>query len=64
MGREKDCFRDNIELMNRRFPNKDMLNIKDVMTFTGKNRDTVKKHIRFNTMGLVSKADLSRQISL
>lgn len=64
MPREKEGFRDNIALLNRRFPEKDMLNIKEVMEFTGQSRNTVRKNIRFTAMNLVSKADLARQISV
>lgn len=62
MGREKDGFRDNWELLDKRFPGKDMLNIKDVMEFTGQSRNTVIKKIRFSPLKLISKTDLARQI--
>ena len=64
MPREKSGYSLNIELLNDRFPEKDMLTISDVMTFTGKSYNTVKKRIAFSSMGLVSKADLARQISV
>ena len=63
MAREKEGYRDTIELLNARFPEKDMLNIAEVMEFTGMSRNTVKKNIRFNTtMGKITKADLARQV--
>ncbi len=61
--REKDGYRLNIELLNQRFPEKDMLNIREVMEFTGCSYNTVRKHIRFAAMGMVTKADLARQIT-
>ena len=64
MPKEKDGYRLNIELLNDRFPDKDMLNVNEVMQFTGKTYHTVMKHIRFNSMRMVSKADLARQISV
>lgn len=62
MPREKDGYRDTIAMLNERFPEKDMLNIGEVMTFTGMSRPTVKKHIQFNPAGKITKADLARQV--
>lgn len=62
MSKEREGFRENLELLNARFPNKDMLNIADVMEFMGQSRNTVKRKIRFSPVLLVSKADLARQI--
>ena len=65
MPREKEGFRDNIALLNARFPDKDMLSKADVAEFMGVSWDTVKRHIRFNAATKrVSKADLARQISV
>lgn len=63
MAREKAGFRDTIELLNERFPEKDMLNIAETMEFTGMSRNTVKKKIRFNELtGKITKSDLARQV--
>ena len=65
MPREKEGYRANYAMLNDRFPDKDMLNIKDVMTFTGLSRNTVKKRFCFvGSPGIVSKADFARQISV
>lgn len=45
MAREKDGYRENLELLNERFPDHDMLSVEEVMQITGyKKRDTVMKH--------------------
>lgn len=63
MPREKEGFRDCIALLNERFPDKDMLNIAEVMEFCGMSRNTAKKKIRFNAVtGKITKTDLARQV--
>lgn len=62
MGREKEGFRENLELLNTRFPDYDMLSVQDTMKVTGfKKRDTVLKHLgHFFVNGRISKAALAR----
>lgn len=63
MPREKEGFRDCIALLNERFPDKDMLNVSEVMEFCGISRNTAKKKIRFNEVtGKITKTDLARQV--
>lgn len=65
MPREKEGFRDNMALLNERFPDKDMLSKGDVARFMGISWETVTRRIRFNkTTKRISKADLARQISV
>lgn len=66
MSREKECFRENIEMLNARFPDKDMLTKKDVAVVLGVTlRSRQLGRIRFNSATrTVSKADLARQISI
>lgn len=46
MARELDGFRENLELLNQRFPDRDMLSAQDVMATLGvKTQDTVRKHL-------------------
>lgn len=46
MAREHQDYRNNIELLNLRFPDHDMLSIEEVMQVTGfKKRDTVLKYL-------------------
>ena len=65
MPREKEGYRDNMALLNERFPDKDMLGPGDVAQFMGVSWDTVRRRIRFNAATKrISKADLARQISV
>ena len=68
--REKIDYRNNIEQLNLKFPDKDMLNISDVARFTGFDRKKVKKVFGkdFKVFGdggrqAISKAALARLIS-
>ena len=46
MAREKEGYRENLELLNSRFPEHDMLSLEEVMQVTGyKKRDTVMKYL-------------------
>lgn len=46
MAREKEGYRDNLELLNEMFPGKAMLSTGDVMQLTGwKKRETVVRHL-------------------
>lgn len=60
MAREKEDYRTNLEQLNRLFPDREMLTIKETMQILGyKSEDTVKKYIRFVNRK-VSKAALAR----
>ena len=46
MAKEKEGYRENLELLNMRFPDHDMLSVDEVMMVTGyKKRDTVMRHL-------------------
>lgn len=46
MAREKDGYRENLELLNRRYPDHDMLTMEEVKAVTGfRSKDTVLKHL-------------------
>ena len=63
MSREKEGFRDIMAQLNEMFPDKGMLSIKEVAQFMGVERHKARRDIRFNeTTGLVTKADLARQV--
>lgn len=65
MAREKDGYRENIALLNKRYPGKDMLNIAEVAEFIGCSERTARRNIRFNPVtGRVTKSDLARQVSI
>lgn len=61
MAREKKFYRDNLELLNTRFPGHDMLTVKEVMEVTGfQSRDRVMRHLGERFRGtLISKAALA-----
>jgi hypothetical protein len=59
MGREKEDYRGNYEMLNDMFPGKGMLTIPEVMQVYGKSRNTVKRIVPFKD-GMVSKATLAR----
>ena len=60
MPREHEDYRNNIEQLNRLYPDKEMLNETEVMKIMGfKSRDTAKKHIQF-TNHRISKVALAR----
>lgn len=62
MPREKEGYRDNLELLNARFPDHDMLTIAEVMQVTGyKSKDTVRKYYPF-VNGRISKPALARKM--
>ena len=60
MAREKEDYRANLEILNARFPDYDMLTIEDIMHVTGfKSRDTIRKHFKL-VNNRISKATLAR----
>ena len=61
MPREKESFRELLEQKKEK-TGKEMLKPKDVVEFTGLSRNTVKRHIKFNSFGFIAAADLARQL--
>jgi hypothetical protein len=60
MAREKEDFRTNIEQLNRLFPDREMLTIREAMQILGySSPNTVKKYLDF-VHGKISKAALAR----
>ncbi len=60
MPREKEDYRNNIEQLNRIFPEREMLTIRESMQILGYNSpNTVKKYLNF-VNGKISKAALAR----
>lgn len=62
MAREKASYRDNLERITARFPDKEMLTITDVCAFCGLDYRTAKKLFEF-TNNYISVAKLARQMS-
>ena len=62
MAREKEGYRKNLEILNGRFPDHDLLTIEEVKQVTGfKSRNTVLKHLGKYVIckSRISKADLA-----
>lgn len=62
MAREKDGYRDNLELLNMRYPDHDMLSFDEVKLVMGwSDTRTVKKYFgKYITCEKISKAALAR----
>ena len=46
MGVEKEVYRENLELLNLRFPDHDLLSMDEVLAATGyKSKNTILKHL-------------------
>ena len=62
MARERDGYRDNLELLNIRFPDHDLLTVTEVMAVTGyTSRNTVMKYLGDKFAGKrLSKVHLAR----
>ena len=62
MAREKEAYRDNLERINERFPEKELLTKTDVATFLGVSTKFVSKYYQFKN-NYISKATLARALS-
>ncbi len=63
MSREKAGYRDNLAMLNERFPDADMLTAAQVAQVTGLTTQTVRRKFAFNPLTRrISKADLARLI--
>lgn len=62
MAREKDGYRENLELLNNRFPEHDLLSMEQVMQVTGySDRRTLLKHLgQYFVNKRISKVFLAR----
>ena len=62
MAREKDFYRENLELLNARYPDHDMLSFDEVKTVMGwTDTRTIKKYFgKYITCERISKAALAR----
>ena len=62
MSREKEGFRDNLERLDQKFPNTELLNVQDLVNFTGRDRRTVKDVFPFSK-NYISKVEAARTLS-
>lgn len=69
MAREKECYRDNLALLNEAFPDKNILTLGEVAEWTGLDRRTVTRLYGNRFTGkkykskYISKADLAIAVS-
>ena len=62
MPKEKELFRDNLQILNERFPDKFLLTSTDVVEFTGLERHTIKKKFKFDGR-YITKTQFARDLS-
>ena len=62
MSREKENFRDQLERIDKAFPDKEILSRKDVAEFTGICYSEIRKHFTLNK-GKITKVQLAREMS-
>ena len=62
MPLEKPAYRDNLERIIERFPERELLNKKDVMAFTGRSYEYVSRRFPFKD-NMISVATLAREMS-
>lgn len=62
MSREKEAYRDNLERIKNIFPNKEILNVKEVSMFCGVDVRTVRKLFDIKN-NYISVAKLAREMS-
>lgn len=62
MAREKECYRENLEILNTRYPDHDMLTIEQIMQVTGyRSINSIRKHLGNQLVNRkISKAALAR----
>ena len=63
MAREHPDYRDNLELLNRRFPDKDFFSVKEIQAYVGwKSDKTAYRHLSeyVNASGLAFKTDFAK----
>lgn len=62
MAREKEAYRDNLERIHERYPDKEFLTVSDVSSFLGCCRAWCKRNFPFKG-NYISKATLARELS-
>ena len=64
MPREKPLFRINLDRIDAAFPDKEVLSLSDIATYTGKSLRTITRKYKINKeIGGISKATLANRLS-
>ena len=66
MAREKELYRDNLERLDKRFPDKELLNVANVSRFCGLSEERAKQMFDFKRIGgrwYISKVKLASALS-
>lgn len=66
MAREKELFRDNLERLDKQFPDKELLNVANVSRFCGLSEERAKQMFAFKKVGgrwYISKVKLASELS-
>ncbi len=63
MGREKEDFRDNLERLEEKFPDKEMLSAREVADYLGLDIRTVRKYFPIKPHVGITKVALARAMS-
>lgn len=61
---ESPFYRANLELLNTRFPDKDILSIKDIAEFEGKHRTSIYRKYKMLASDGITKAEYAQMISI
>ena len=63
MAREHPDYRDNLELLNQRFPDKDFFTVQEIQSYVGwKSKKTAYKYLQEyeNSFGMILKTDFAK----
>lgn len=66
MAREKELYRDNLERLDRQFPQQELLNVANVSKYCGLSEERTKEMFSFKKVGgrwYISKVKLASELS-
>ncbi len=64
MPREKDLYRDNLERLDKAFPDREVLSYIDISRYTGMSKSTVQRRFRrLRKLGGISKCTVARELA-
>ena len=63
MSRELPAFRDNLERLDVKFPDQELLNKKEIKEYLGISYQSIRRNMKLNEFGKMSKVVLARYLS-